>query len=79
MPNADSPAKPFFLQELCFCHQHPLLRPSPTFKMVFVSSKMLIQAHAVVLIIVAGYLIKNPEFITDSDLVFMMGEVLQIV
>lgn len=48
-------------------------------KMVVISSKTLIQVHAVILLIVAGYLIKSPEFITDSDLVFMMGEALQIV
>lgn len=47
--------------------------------MVVISSKTLIQVHAVILLIVAGYLIKSPEFITDSDLVFMMGEALQIV
>lgn len=47
--------------------------------MALVSSKTLIQAHAVLLIIIAGYLVKNPEYITDSDLVFMMGEALKIV
>jgi len=47
--------------------------------MALVSSKLLIQAHAVLLIIIAGYLVKNPNYITDSDLVFMMGEVLRIV
>lgn len=49
------------------------------FKMVLVSSKTLIQAHAVILVVIAGYLIKSPEVITDSDLVFMMGEALRIV
>ena len=47
--------------------------------MVLVSSKTLIQAHAVILVVIAGYLIKSPEVITDSDLVFMMGEALRIV
>lgn len=47
--------------------------------MALVSSKTLIQAHAVFLLIIAGYLVKNPAYITDSDLVFMMGEALKIV
>ena len=47
--------------------------------MVLISSKTLVQAHAVFLVVVAGYLVKNPEVITDSDLVFMMGEALRIV
>ena len=47
--------------------------------MVLISSKTLIQAHAVFLVVIAGYLVKNPEVITDSDLVFMMGEALKIV
>ncbi|KAJ5085584.1 Increased loss of mitochondrial DNA protein 1, partial [Penicillium argentinense] len=47
-------------------------------KMVLVSSKTLIQAHGVLLVIIAGYLVKNPAFITDCDLVFMMGEALKI-
>ncbi|KAJ5851977.1 uncharacterized protein N7529_011362 [Penicillium soppii] len=46
--------------------------------MVLVSSKTLIQAHAVILLVIAGYLIKNPEMIVDSDMVFMMGEALKI-
>ncbi|KAJ5670273.1 uncharacterized protein N7477_005636 [Penicillium maclennaniae] len=46
--------------------------------MVLISSKTFIQAHAVLLVVVAGYLIKSPELITDSDMVFMMGEALQI-
>ncbi|CAG8342090.1 unnamed protein product [Penicillium salamii] len=46
--------------------------------MVLVSSKTLIQVHAVLLLVVAGYLIKNPEMIVDSDMVFMMGEALKI-
>ncbi|KAJ5678639.1 hypothetical protein N7462_006883 [Penicillium macrosclerotiorum] len=46
--------------------------------MVLISSKTLIQAHAVFLVVIAGYLLKNPEYITDSDLVFMMGEAMKI-
>lgn len=71
-------AQPFVLQKATFSptppfdHQHP-------FKMVLISSKRLIQVHAVVLVVIAGYLIKNPEYITDSDLVFMMGETLRMV
>lgn len=47
--------------------------------MVLVSSKTLIQVHAVLLVTIAGYLIKNPEVVTDCDLVFMLGEALGIV
>lgn len=47
--------------------------------MVMISSKTFIQMHAVLLIVIAGYLIKSPELITDSDMVFMMGEALKIV
>lgn len=47
--------------------------------MVLVSSKVLVQVHAVVQVVIAGYLIKNPEVVTNSDLVFMMGEALGIV
>jgi hypothetical protein len=47
--------------------------------MVLISSKTLIQAHAVILLVIAGYLIKNPAMIVDSDMVFMMGEALKIV
>ncbi|KAJ6020848.1 Increased loss of mitochondrial DNA protein 1 [Penicillium herquei] len=46
--------------------------------MVLVSSKTLIQVHGVLLIILAGYLVKSPESITDSNIVFMMGETLKI-
>ncbi|KAJ6079892.1 hypothetical protein N7467_009645 [Penicillium canescens] len=46
--------------------------------MVFVSSKTLIQVHGILLVVVAGYLVKTPELITDSDFVFMMGEALKI-
>jgi len=47
--------------------------------MGLLSSKTLIQAHAVFIVVIAGYLIKSPEVITDSNLVFMMGETLRIV
>ena len=47
--------------------------------MGLISSKTLIQAHAVFLVVIAGYLVKSPEVITDCDLVFMMGEALNIV
>lgn len=47
--------------------------------MVLVSSKTIIQAHAVVLVTIAGYLIKNPEMITNSDIIFLMGEALRVV
>ena len=50
-----------------------------TAKMVMISSKTFIQVHAVLLVVIAGYLIKSPELITDSDMVFMMGEALNIV
>ncbi|KAJ5760118.1 hypothetical protein N7520_007274 [Penicillium odoratum] len=46
--------------------------------MVLLSSKTLIQAHAVLLVVIAGYLIKSPEVITDSNIVFMMGETLKV-
>ncbi|OJJ36740.1 hypothetical protein ASPWEDRAFT_108960 [Aspergillus wentii DTO 134E9] len=42
------------------------------------SSKTLIKAHALFLFVMAVYLTKSPEVITDSDVVFMVGEVLQI-
>jgi hypothetical protein len=57
----------------------PQTRAIATIIMVSISSKTLIQAHAVFLVVIAGYLVKNPEVITDSDLVFMMGEALKIV
>ncbi|KAJ5215028.1 hypothetical protein N7468_010707 [Penicillium chermesinum] len=47
--------------------------------MVMISSKTLIQAHSVLLVVIAGYLIKSPEVITDSNIVFMFGETLRIV
>ncbi|KAJ5947037.1 hypothetical protein N7466_000052 [Penicillium verhagenii] len=46
--------------------------------MVLLSSKTLIQAHAVFMVVIAGYLIKSPEKITDSNIVFMMGETLRV-
>lgn len=47
--------------------------------MAFFSSKTLIQAHALFLFILAVYLTKSPDVITDSDLVFMLGEAMKIV
>lgn len=47
--------------------------------MSVLSSKTLIKAHALFLFILAVYLTKSPEAITDSDVVFMLGEALQIV
>lgn len=47
--------------------------------MGLLSSKTLIQAHALFLFILAVYLTRSPEVITDSDVVFMLGETLQIV
>jgi len=47
--------------------------------MVMISSKTLIQVHSVLLILLAGYLIRSPERITNSNMVFMMGEALDIV
>lgn len=47
--------------------------------MGLLSSKTLIQAHAIFLFILAVYLTKSPEVVTDSDVVLMLGEVLQIV
>ncbi|PLB35710.1 uncharacterized protein BDW47DRAFT_110015 [Aspergillus candidus] len=46
--------------------------------MALLSSKTLIKAHAWGLFILAVYLMRSPEFITDSDIVFMLGEVLRI-
>ncbi|GES64563.1 increased loss of mitochondrial DNA protein 1 [Aspergillus terreus] len=46
--------------------------------MRLLSSKTLIQAHALFLFILAIYLTKSPEVITDSDVVFMLGETLRI-
>lgn len=74
-----TPGQPFLpattFQDLQHHHRPCVHR----FKMVLISSKTLIQAHAVILMVIAGYLIKNPELITDSDVVFMMGEALRVV
>lgn len=47
--------------------------------MALIASKTLIKAHALCLFILAVYLTRSPEVITDSDVVFMLGEVLRIV
>lgn len=47
--------------------------------MGLLSSKTLIQAHALFLFVLAVYLTKCPEVITDSDLVYMLGEAMRIV
>lgn len=47
--------------------------------MGFFSSKTLIQAHALFLFVLAVYLTKSPEAITDSDLVLLLGEAMKIV
>lgn len=47
--------------------------------MALLTSKTLIQCHALFLFILAVYLTKSPEVITDSDLVYMFGEALRIV
>ncbi|KAL3445789.1 increased loss of mitochondrial DNA protein 1 [Aspergillus insuetus] len=46
--------------------------------MGLLSSKTLIKAHALFLFTLAVYLTKSPEVITESDVVFMMGEFLQL-
>ncbi|KAJ9201160.1 hypothetical protein DTO166G4_6214 [Paecilomyces variotii] len=46
--------------------------------MGFFSSKTLIQAHALFLFVLAVYLTKSPEAITDSDLVLLLGEAMKI-
>ncbi|GAD96368.1 hypothetical protein NFIA_052350 [Paecilomyces variotii No. 5] len=46
--------------------------------MGFFSSKTLIKAHAFFLFVLAVYLTKSPEVITDSDLVFILGEAMKI-
>lgn len=43
------------------------------------SSKTLIKAHALFIFVLAVYLTKSPEVITDSDVVFLLGETLKIV
>ncbi|KAL2857748.1 increased loss of mitochondrial DNA protein 1 [Aspergillus pseudoustus] len=46
--------------------------------MGLLSSKTLIKAHALFLFTLAVYLTKSPEVITESDVVFMLGEFLQL-
>ncbi|KMK62999.1 hypothetical protein Y699_03829 [Aspergillus fumigatus Z5] len=46
--------------------------------MALLSSKTLIQAHALFLFVLAVYLTRSPSTVTNSDVVFMIGEVLQI-
>ncbi|KAL4900585.1 hypothetical protein BDW74DRAFT_94364 [Aspergillus multicolor] len=46
--------------------------------MGFLSSKTLIKAHALFLFTLAVYLTKSPEVVTESDVVFMLGEFLQL-
>lgn len=47
--------------------------------MALLSSKTLIQGHALFLFLLAVYLTKSPNVIIESDLVFMLGELLHIV
>lgn len=47
--------------------------------MGLLSSTTLIKGHAFFLFILAVYLTRSPEVVTESDVVFMLGEVLQIV
>ncbi|KAL2215635.1 increased loss of mitochondrial DNA protein 1 [Thermoascus aurantiacus ATCC 26904] len=46
--------------------------------MGLLSSKTLIRAHALFLFILAVYLTRSPEVITDSDVVYMIGEAMRI-
>ncbi|KAL4881488.1 increased loss of mitochondrial DNA protein 1 [Aspergillus karnatakaensis] len=46
--------------------------------MGFISSKTLIKGHALFLFTLAVYLTKSPEVIVESDVVFMLGEFLQL-
>ncbi|KAL4914032.1 increased loss of mitochondrial DNA protein 1 [Aspergillus aurantiobrunneus] len=46
--------------------------------MGFISSKTLIKTHALFLFTLAVYLTKSPEVITESDVVFVLGEFLQV-
>ncbi|EYE99498.1 uncharacterized protein EURHEDRAFT_490387 [Aspergillus ruber CBS 135680] len=46
--------------------------------MALLSSKTLIQGHALFLFLLAVYLTKSPNIIIESDLVFMLGELLHI-
>lgn len=47
--------------------------------MALIPSKTLIQGHALFLFLLAVYLTKSPEVVIESDLVFMLGELLRIV
>lgn len=47
--------------------------------MGLLSSKTLIRAHALFLFILAVYLTRSTEVITDSDVVYMIGEAMRIV
>lgn len=47
--------------------------------MGLLSSKTLIRAHALFLFVLAVYLTRSPEVITDSDVVYMIGEAMRIV
>lgn len=55
------------------------LQPFNHFSMALLSSKTLIQAHALFLFVLAVYLTRSPEVVTESDLVFMLGEFLNLV
>ncbi|OKL61885.1 hypothetical protein UA08_02838 [Talaromyces atroroseus] len=46
--------------------------------MALLSSQTLIQAHALFLFILAVYLVVSPGAVTDSDIVFILGEAMQI-
>ena len=47
--------------------------------MALISSRTLIQAHAIFLFVLAVYLTKSPEVITESDVVLLLGEATNIV
>lgn len=47
--------------------------------MGFLSSKTLIKGHALFVFTLAVYLTKSPEVVTESDVVFMLGELLRLV
>ncbi|EEA22762.1 hypothetical protein TMatcc_001619 [Talaromyces marneffei ATCC 18224] len=46
--------------------------------MALLSSKTLIQAHALFTFILSVYLVISPNAITDSDIIFIIGEAMQI-
>ena len=54
----------------------PSIRP---LTMALISSKTLIQAHAIFLFVLAVYLTKSPEVITESDVVLLLGEATRVV